>query len=66
MRAARPLPLVVVGHPAFLAPVDLHVGGVDVDRHRALGQLGRPLRRQQAHVRAVANASPASAPRQCC
>ena len=49
VRAAGPLPLVVVGHPAFLAAVDLHVGGVDVDRHRAFGQLGRPLRRQQAH-----------------
>ena len=48
VRPARPLPLVVVGHPAFLAAVDLHVGGVDVDRHRAFGQLRRPLGRQQA------------------
>ena len=48
MRAAGPLPLVVIGHPAFLAAVDLHVGGVDVDRHRAFGQLRRPLGRQQA------------------
>jgi hypothetical protein len=27
MRAVHPLPLVVVRHAAFLAPVDLHVGG---------------------------------------
>ena len=29
--AARPLPLAGIGHAAFLAPVHLHVGGVDVD-----------------------------------
>ena len=48
VRAARPLPLVVIGDPAFPAAVHLHVGGVDVDRHRPFGQLGRPLGRQQA------------------
>ena len=44
MRAPDPLALVVVGHPALVAAVDLHVGGVQIDRH-ALGQRGRPLRR---------------------
>ena len=49
VRPARPLPLVVIGHPAFLAAVHLHVGGVDVDRHRPGSQLGRPLGGKQVH-----------------
>ena len=48
MRQARPLPLVGIGHAAFLAPVHLHVGGVDVDRHRPFGQLRRALGGQQS------------------
>ncbi len=36
-----------IGHAALLAAVDLHVGGVQVDRHRPAGQRRRPLRRQQ-------------------
>ena len=49
MRQAGPLPLIGVGHPAFLVPVDLHVGGVDVDGHRPFRQLSRPLGGQHAH-----------------
>jgi hypothetical protein len=49
VRPAGPLSLVVIGHPAFLAAVHLDVGGVNIDGHRALGQLRRPLGRQQAH-----------------
>ena len=48
MRPAGPLPLIGVRHPAFPAPVHLHVGGVDVDRHRPFGQLRGPLGGQQA------------------
>jgi len=47
VRPADPLPLVVIGHPALLAAIDLHVGGVQVDRHRAPGQRFGPLRGQQ-------------------
>ena len=47
VRPADPLALVVIGHAALLAAVDLHVGGVQVDRDGAAGQRGRPLRRQQ-------------------
>ena len=47
MRPADPLALVVIGHAAFLAAVDLHVGGVQVDRDRPAGQRRRPRRRQQ-------------------
>ena len=47
MRAAHPLALVVIGHAALLAAVDLHVGGVQVDGDRALGQRRRPGRGQQ-------------------
>jgi hypothetical protein len=36
-----------IGHAAFLAAIDLHVGGVQVDRDRAAGQRRRPRRRQQ-------------------
>jgi hypothetical protein len=37
----------VVRDAAFLAAVDLHVGGVQVDRDRPLGQRRGPLRGQQ-------------------
>ena len=37
----------VPGHPALLAAVDLHVGGIQVDRDRAAGQRRSPLRGQQ-------------------
>ena len=47
MRPAHPLALVVIGHAALLAAVDLHVGGVQVDGDRALGQGRRPLRGHQ-------------------
>ena len=47
VRPADPLPLVVIGHAALFGPVDLHVRGVQVDRDRAVGQRGRPLRGQQ-------------------
>ena len=43
MRTPDPLALVVERDPAFLAAVDLHVGGVQVDRHR-LAQRRRPSR----------------------
>jgi hypothetical protein len=46
MRPPDPLTLVVPGHAALLAAVDLHVGGVQVDRDRAVGQRKRPLCRQ--------------------
>jgi hypothetical protein len=50
VRAADPLALVVVGHPALVAAVDLHVGGVQIDRHLR-GQRGGPLRRHRGeHV----------------
>ena len=47
MRAPDPLALMVIGHAAFLAAVDLHVGGIQVDRDRPLGQRRRPRRGQQ-------------------
>ena len=47
MRQADPLPLMVIGHAAFLAAVDLYVGGIQVDRDRTLGQRRRPRRGQQ-------------------
>ena len=47
MRQAHPLALMVIRHAALLAPVNLHIGGVQVDRDRAAGQRRRPLRRQQ-------------------
>ena len=47
VRAADPLALVVIGHAALLAAVDLHVGGVQVDGDRPAGQGRRPLRGQQ-------------------
>ena len=43
MRTPDPLALVIERDPAFLAAVDLHVGGVQVDRHR-LAQRRRPSR----------------------
>ena len=47
MRPPDPLALVVIGHAALLAAVDLHVGGVQVDGDRPAGQRCRPLRGQQ-------------------
>ena len=47
MRAPHPLPLMVIGHAALLTAVDLHVGGIQVNRDRAPGQRRRPRRRQQ-------------------
>ena len=47
VRPPDPLALMVVRHAALLAAVDLHVGGVQVDRDRAAGQRRRPLRGQQ-------------------
>jgi hypothetical protein len=47
MRATDPLALVVPGHAALLAAVNLHVGGVQVDRDRPVGQRRRPRRGQQ-------------------
>ncbi len=47
MRPPDPLALVVIGHPALLAAVDLHIGGVQIDGDRAFGQRRRPLRGQQ-------------------
>ena len=44
VRPADPLPLVVIGHAALLAAVDLHVGGVQVDGDRALDFVGTDLR----------------------
>ena len=48
VRPADPLALVVIGHAALLAAVDLHVGGVQVDGDRPAGQRCHPLRGQQA------------------
>jgi hypothetical protein len=50
--APDPLSLVVVGHPPLLRPVHLHIGGVQVDRHR-LAQGRRPLPRQRGEHRRV-------------
>ena len=47
VRQADPLALVVIRHAALLAAVDLHVGGVQVDRDRPASQRRRPLRGQQ-------------------
>lgn len=41
MRAPHSLPLVVGGDTMFLPPVDLNVGGVDIDRRRG-AQPGLP------------------------
>jgi hypothetical protein len=45
---ANPLPLMVIGHPALLAAIDPHVGGVRVDRHRAPRPAPRPAPRAAA------------------
>ena len=37
----------VIGHTALLAAVDLHIGGIQVDRDRPGGQRRRPLRGHQ-------------------
>jgi len=47
VRPAHPLALMVIRHAALLPAVDLHVGGVQVDRDRAAGQRRGPLRGQQ-------------------
>jgi hypothetical protein len=47
VRPAHPLALMAVRHAALLAAIDLHVGGVQVDRDRAAGHRRRPLRGQQ-------------------
>ena len=47
VRPPDPLALVVIGHAALLAAVDLHVSGVQVDRDRPVGQRRRPRRGQQ-------------------
>ena len=47
VRPADPLALVVIRHAALLAAVDLHVGGVQVDRDRPVRQRCGPLRGQQ-------------------
>ena len=49
VRPADPLALVVIGHAPLLAAVDLHIGGIQVDRDRPLGQRRRPRRGQQRH-----------------
>ncbi len=49
VRAAHPLPLVVIGHPALLAAVHLHVRGIQVDGHRPSGQRRGTFRWQQRH-----------------
>ena len=48
VRPPRPLPLVVIGHAALLRSVHLHIGGIQVDRHRPASQRRRPRRGQQA------------------
>jgi hypothetical protein len=47
MRPPRPLALVVVRHAAFLAAVDLDIGGIQVNRDRPFGRRCRPCRGQQ-------------------
>ena len=47
VRPPDPLPLMVIGHAAFLAAVDLHISGVQVDRDRAISQRHGSLRRKQ-------------------
>ena len=47
MRPPDPLPLMVISHTALLAAVDLHIGGIQVDRDRPGGQRRRPLRGHQ-------------------
>ncbi len=49
MRPPRTLALVVVRHAAFLAAVDLDVGGIQVYRDRPFGQRRCPRRWQQPH-----------------
>ena len=53
MRTSAALALVVVGHPALMAAVDLHIGGVQIDRHlshsaaaRSAGSAAQPARRR--------------------
>jgi hypothetical protein len=46
VRAPTTLALIVIGHPALLAAIDFHIGGVQIDRHRPQQAL-HPLRRQQ-------------------
>ena len=49
VRAPGPLALVVVGHPTFLAAIDLHIGGVQIDRHRPQQRLAPRARHPLQH-----------------
>lgn len=52
VRAAHPLALVVPGHAAILAAVDIHVTGIQVDGDRAIGQRRRPQHGHQLETHA--------------
>lgn len=51
MRACAALALVVVGHAALVPAVDLHVGGVQVNRDRLAQRDGALGRHQRQHHR---------------
>ena len=60
MRAAHALPLMVIGDAALLPAVDLHVGGIQVDRDRALGQRCGRGAGSSSSIRSVTAATPCS------
>jgi hypothetical protein len=49
VRAPAALPLVVVGHPPFLPAEDLHIGGVQINRHRLAQRRNPPCRQRGEH-----------------
>jgi hypothetical protein len=66
MRAARPLALMVIRHPALPAAVNLHVGGVQVNRDRPLGQRRCPAVIRRARPAAVVERESCGAPGNTC
>jgi len=60
VRPSDPLALVVPGHAALLAAVDLHIGGVQVDRDRPPASAAARPAGSIPSIRPVTTASPAS------
>jgi len=57
VRAPAALSLIVVGNPTLLGPVDLDIGGVQIDRH-LIAQRRGPRRGQRGEHRGVDVADP--------
>jgi hypothetical protein len=60
VRPTDPLPLVIPGHAALLGPVDLHVGGVQVDRDGSSASAAARSAGSRASIRPVTATRPDS------